>query len=249
MLSPLFHPPVSTRMGGGARLWSSSRFDSKRQLPLGVPAPDQLGRAATLLGLPARSRSVRSERRNEVHHRKELEIMPFSRESIDIEITQDIIDEAIAHSSSHCMIAEALKITIPDARFVSVDLQTIRWSKGNKRYIVLTPRNAQLALLDFDAGKEMKPSRIRLNLRNAQIRSAEPPDKTPEAQEKRREDARRRAETRKVNSRISQKRFVSTGGSSVPGTADGPAPPLGPLAHPKARVGMRRAFGLKQLGQ
>ena len=166
------------------------------------------------------------------------------RDHLDLDVSQDIIDSSVRESSSHCMIADAVKAAIPEARFVSVDLQTIRWSQGEKRYVVLTPRTGQLALLDFDQGINPVPFKIRLNLRTAQIRDAVPVSSDPEAQEARRQVALRRAESRRQKAA----KLVGGSGGNVPGINDGTSPPLGPLAHPKSRVGTRRSFGLKQLG-
>jgi hypothetical protein len=69
-------------------------------------------------------------------------------------VTQRHIDEAIPKDSSHCMITEAIKEALPNAKFVSTDLQTIRWTDPQKklRYIVLTPQLAQIRLIAFDQG-------------------------------------------------------------------------------------------------
>jgi hypothetical protein len=52
------------------------------------------------------------------------------------------------------MIAEAIQQAFPEAKNISVDLATIRWSDRAKalRYIYLTPRVAQEAIIKFDQG-------------------------------------------------------------------------------------------------
>lgn len=57
------------------------------------------------------------------------------------------------------MIAEAIAVHLPGVRNVSVDMMTIRWSDPAKgwRYIYLTPKPAQYALLDFDMGLPIEP--------------------------------------------------------------------------------------------
>jgi hypothetical protein len=81
-----------------------------------------------------------------------------------VNITQEIIDDSIQRDSSHCMIAEAVKKAIPDAGFVSVDLQTIRFShkKLRKRYVFLTPRRGQIELIKFDQGTKPEPFSMQL---------------------------------------------------------------------------------------
>lgn len=90
--------------------------------------------------------------------------IPRSRR-VDVEVSEEIIAESTSADSSHCMIAEAIKKAVPDATGVSVDIQTIRFSDPKKRmrYVYITPRMAQVALVDFDAGLKPKPFRFRLD--------------------------------------------------------------------------------------
>lgn len=76
-----------------------------------------------------------------------------------ITVTSAHIDQAIANDSRHCMVADALHTALPDARFVLVDLQTIRFSRPGerRRYTFLTPRLVQQNLLRFDQGQPVKP--------------------------------------------------------------------------------------------
>jgi hypothetical protein len=57
-----------------------------------------------------------------------------------ISILQRHIDEAMEKNSSHCATAEAIREQVPEARFISVDLQTIRWTDSKKglRYVFVT---------------------------------------------------------------------------------------------------------------
>src|SRR5262249_16706467 len=50
----------------------------------------------------------------------------FPRPRVTVEVMQQHIDQAMEKDSNHCMIAEAIKETLPKATHVSVDLQTIR---------------------------------------------------------------------------------------------------------------------------
>jgi hypothetical protein len=70
-----------------------------------------------------------------------------------------MIKTAVPDDSAHCMIADGLKAELPHARAVAVDLATIRYTdkRNGRRYIYLTPPEAQSALLEFDEGFEPEP--------------------------------------------------------------------------------------------
>lgn len=93
----------------------------------------------------------------------------WTRNWIVIEVTQRHIDNALARSSTGCMIAEAIKDAIPDARHVAVDIQCIRLSRRGCRYIFLTPHIAQDAIVAFDQGRRDQLRPLTLRLRPAQI--------------------------------------------------------------------------------
>lgn len=87
--------------------------------------------------------------------------------SIRVHIEQHHIDNAEVRNSHRCMIADAIREEIPGAKFISVDLQSIRFSifdenryreEGvGRRYHYFTPTIAQVALLKFDQGKKLRP--------------------------------------------------------------------------------------------
>jgi hypothetical protein len=81
-----------------------------------------------------------------------------------IKVQQKHIDQGIPESSARCMIAEALKDSIPGSKKVHVDMQTIRYTddKGVRR-TYLTNGSAQAALVRFDAGDEVLPFSVRLH--------------------------------------------------------------------------------------
>jgi hypothetical protein len=82
-----------------------------------------------------------------------------------ITVTKANITNGRAKDSHTCMIADAIKAACPNATYVRVDLQTIRFSnpaKG-KRFLYLTPPLAQQNLLKFDLGKPVKPFSFSLN--------------------------------------------------------------------------------------
>jgi len=91
---------------------------------------------------------------------------------VTIEITQAILDEAIPRDSKHCMVAETISKTIPNARNVLVDTSTIRWSDPDKglRYTYLTPGVVRDAIFKFDFGRKIEP--FSFTLRGAWVSSA-----------------------------------------------------------------------------
>lgn len=144
-----------------------------------------------------------------------------------IRVTQGHIDTALPKDSEHCMIADAIKAAVPSARRVSVDLQTIRFSdpKRGLRYVYLTPRLPQEALIDFDEGKKVSPMQFRL-AKAAQIISMQ---RGPSGKQKPVHDLGRKhlafTETEKKQ-------------GNVPTVMGGRTPPV-------SRRGKRREFGIR----
>jgi hypothetical protein len=89
----------------------------------------------------------------------------LSSPSLTVHIDQQIIDHSMRRDSAHCMISEALRQLLPTATGLSVDLATIRLTDPAKklRYVYLTPRQAQIALIDYDRGINPKPFAFRLH--------------------------------------------------------------------------------------
>jgi hypothetical protein len=89
-----------------------------------------------------------------------------------IAVDKQTIQDACRRDSSHCMIAEAIKDRFPKARYVSVDVQTIRFSdlSAGFRYTYLTPRSCQKAIVEFDQG--MQPSPFSFQLINGAVTKA-----------------------------------------------------------------------------
>lgn len=83
---------------------------------------------------------------------------------IKIDVTPEIVQRSTTADSRKCMIAEAVKTSFPNARSVSVDLQTIRFTDPSThlRFIYLTPRVAQHQLLNFDQGFPVTPFKATL---------------------------------------------------------------------------------------
>lgn len=164
---------------------------------------------------------------------------------LEIEITDEIIREAIPRDSSYCMIAEAVKAVYPDAQRVAVDLQTVRFTDPKKglRFTYLTPRVAQVMLINFD--QEIVPEPFICRLTNGQVtRSGQKiakatrssGQKLSPAQLKQRNEA-----SKKGQDSLAQARLVSRGTTgSVPDRVGGKTPPTTPFAR-------RRSFGLRAL--
>lgn len=52
----------------------------------------------------------------------------YSTPRVMVDITKAIIDESIRNNSSHCMVAEAIRLAVPGARRVAVDIFTCRFT-------------------------------------------------------------------------------------------------------------------------
>lgn len=91
---------------------------------------------------------------------KKHEEMP----KIVIPVSSRIIANAIKADSHHCMIADAIKKRIPKAQYISVDLQSVRFTDPDEgiRYKYFTPLFGQQALVKFDRGDVVKPFTITL---------------------------------------------------------------------------------------
>ncbi len=148
---------------------------------------------------------------------------------VTIEVTDRIINAAVPKSSSHCIVAEAVRQQIPNAQFIAVDLQTIRWSNPEKdeRYTYLTPRIAQVALVKWDQGATPEP--FKCKLRNGQT-------------------TRRGHYGVRLNKlEMRRPKHGSGSESCVPDRVGGRTPPIGALASGAGVRGARRAFGLRAL--
>lgn len=168
---------------------------------------------------------------------------------VKVNITQELVEQSKLADSSHCMIAEAVKIAYPDATKVSVDLQTIRFSNPAKRvrYIYLTPRLAQIALVQFDQGREVEPFSftlagahvIGMYERPLQRLQGIEADQDTGATKPIEVAVKNRERTHKARLAKQGLRFDDNNGS-VPRRVGGKAPPSTPFSR-------RRAFGLRAL--
>lgn len=96
--------------------------------------------------------------------------LPRGRRPV-IQVTDMDIEAAIPKTSSHCMIADAIKRAFPEVTGIRVDVQTIRWSDKRKglRYIYYTPALVIAILIAWDQGIRPKP--FSFKLRGPQITS------------------------------------------------------------------------------
>jgi hypothetical protein len=169
------------------------------------------------------------------------------------------------------MIADALKIALPDATDISVDLATIRYTnrKRRQRRMILTPPPAQRALLMFDnSDPDLRPFEFRLpspaqivpmrNRPRQPKKENEPPSKRS-AKSKSKVDQK----SAKGKSKVDQKRpgprlGRPEGGGKVPPKLGGTLPPLGSLKGGSAAktgaaaanytTGRIRRYGLRAMG-
>jgi hypothetical protein len=141
-----------------------------------------------------------------------------------IKVRKHHIDMAVPGNSAHCMISEAIREAMPEARHINTDLQTIRFSDPTtgRRMIYFTPPMCQTALLEFDDG--VKPEEWSFFLR----------------------------EPAQIQQRKSRRGKATTKGkphTGVPIKRDGKAPPRGSLSDAKVRTGSIRRFGLRSMGR
>jgi hypothetical protein len=176
-----------------------------------------------------------------------------------VHVTAEVIEKAERRNSGHCMVSDAVKACVPWARNIATDLQTIRFShpERGRRYIYLTPRSAQVALLAFDQGESTKPFSFRLKQGQAVLSVS----RQVSAEERARgQEARaRRAKAERAELAI-KTRGETSHNMPAPNVVGGVAPPVGALAHGYSgrlskkgvalesnRRGQRRSFGLRSM--
>lgn len=167
--------------------------------------------------------------------------------NVRIVVTDEVITQSLARDSRHCMIAEALKVSRPDARNISVDLSTIRFTDQGRglRFTYLTPRIAQVQLVNFDQGR--KPEPFSFLLRGAHVTrsgNTKPPKHMTDEQR-----AQRREAGLKLNQRLKKTKLVNRHKSAgvVPDRIGGKTPPLQTTSVDALPFSRRRAFGLRGL--
>lgn len=153
---------------------------------------------------------------------------------IKVAVTADNISCSLKSNSSHCMTAVAVTVACNkrkiDCTHVSIDTQTIRFSDPAKglRYVYLTPRVAQSAILQWDQGYKVEPFDFVLsggavhamNVSNAKDKHA-----------------KKIARTMKL--KLKNPRFRPGSSGKIPRVVGGREPPS---------VSQRREFGLRAYG-
>jgi hypothetical protein len=81
-----------------------------------------------------------------------------------IVVDEQTISNAERKNSGHCMVADAIRNCVSGAAAVSVDIQTIRFSDPVRRlrYVYLTPRAVQSAIVRFDQAEHNEPFQFKL---------------------------------------------------------------------------------------
>ena len=156
----------------------------------------------------------------------------------EITISKRAIEEGIAGHSGHCLFAESIKDAIPGAKYVSVDIQTMRFSLPEKRerYTYLTPYSVQREIINFDQGHISKAFTFRLSAGHT-TRYGNPADDDPMTVATRKATReKKRIANQKTRAKL---RRAKTGNSrgTVPERVGGKTPPLA--------IGRRRSFGLR----
>lgn len=147
---------------------------------------------------------------------------------LHIPITQEIINNAVQRDSSHCVVADAIKAALPDARRVTVDLQTIRWTMPDgTRLVYLTPAPQQRQIVNFDQGFVPEPGDMYLDHPIQRVPPRERHTVTPKVAT--------------VTTKHNGKTKTPTITVDVEG---GRLPPTGALSNTRGR---RRTFGLRTL--
>ena len=161
---------------------------------------------------------------------------------ITLVITRELIESGIPRDSGHCVIADAVAAAVPNAKYISVDLQTIRFSNTVKerRYTYLTPRRGQEHLVAFDQGGADALEPFTLVLRGGAVTAT----------------ARGKSLGEKHLAGVSKGTSDGkrSGPGSVPTTNGGRTPPIAALSHPPkkgvgASAGRRREFGIRALSR
>ncbi len=162
-----------------------------------------------------------------------------------VDVTEEIIANSTRKDSSHCMISDAVQAAVPDAKFIHVDIQTIRYTRGEFRYSYLTPRKGQVELIRFDQGEKIEPFTFQLRPAGAQTTrsGARPGVKTgkPQSRTEKQQEATKKAMAASPRP-FGRREMIQ---QNVPSVRGGQTPPVAALASgntiPKGR---RRTYGL-----
>lgn len=83
----------------------------------------------------------------------------MSAHRYQIKVTQADIDAGVRNSTAHCIVGTALGMQVPEATYISIDSQTVRFSLKDERLNFLTPPAVREYVIAFDAGDfaKLKP--------------------------------------------------------------------------------------------
>ena len=139
------------------------------------------------------------------HHRRMRRRHNLPRvPKIVVEVTQEMIDDAVARDSRGCPVAEAIQAAHPELTNVLVDLQSIRATDKarNLRFNWFTPRIAQWFITHFDAGEEVEPIIVKTTTLVSITRHGGFPDLNMTPEERRMRRTSREREYRKIKKEI-----------------------------------------------
>ena len=91
----------------------------------------------------------------------------MARKRWDVEVSKEDFDKGVTRDSNRCAVKQAVARQIPGAKRVEVDLQTIRFSIDEERFVYLTPWQVAEYIIAFDAGDEDKLHPFSFQLRSA----------------------------------------------------------------------------------
>jgi hypothetical protein len=164
---------------------------------------------------------------------------------VNVEVTEETISHAAKRDSQHCMIADAVRAAFPDAKAISVDLATIRFTDPRKglRYTYLTPRMAQVELVKFDQGIKTQPFKFRLRAAHVSRSGRKGAPRTA----KQVKANRRSIEKAIAANPLNRSKLARGNRNTVADRVGGDTPPLQIDSETKLPFSRRRAFGLRGL--
>ena len=158
---------------------------------------------------------------------------------VKVQVTKEHIIRGLESDSGYCLVAEAVRDALKAEglrpAFISVDLQTIRYTDMQKRerHTFLTPRSAQEALVHFDQGEYNEPFVFMLSRRNSSVTLAGKGDAAARLRRSRNESEPGNKRSHKAGA------YLKANGTRMTRTG-GKTPPIGAL-------GRVRQFGIRAL--
>jgi len=140
-----------------------------------------------------------------------------------ITTNQEHIEYGVRNNSHRCPMSLAIRQRFPSARYISIDLQTIRYSlpEYGLRFIWMTPPAGQRFLRYFEGGREGELRPFTMALRGLFLMDIQ-----------RRPERKGKKPVRKPKAKLHQ----FGGGNNLPATIGGKAP---------SKVGTDRIFGVR----